>query len=98
MSTERRLRAVSGAGSLLLALLGAGFVAAAPPPEPPTTAQAAHQVAHPEGLRSRLLRDEPSPVRGLDAAIFTELSPVTVSDPAVRLPEDQQLDDTRAAP
>ena len=64
---------------------------AAEPPEPPTSAQAAHQVDNPEGLRSRLLRDEASPVRSLDPAIFIELSPVTASDPAVRLPRDQEM-------
>jgi hypothetical protein len=59
---------------------------------PSDTAQAAHQVAGEEGLRARMLRDEPSPVRELDPAIFTPLSPVTASDPALRLPEDQQDD------
>ncbi|MDZ7669719.1 MAG: hypothetical protein U5Q16_09990 [Gammaproteobacteria bacterium] len=62
---------------------------AAPAPEPSPEAQAAHQVTQPEGLRARLLGDEASPVRRLDAAIFTELLPVTASEPAVRLPEDQ---------
>lgn len=71
-------------------LLTCAALAAEPAPEPPATAQAAYQVEHPEGLRARLLRDEASPVRSHDPAIFTELSPVTASDPAVRLPEDQQ--------
>jgi hypothetical protein len=59
-------------------------------PEPPAEAQGAHQVVQPEGLRARLLGDEDSPVRRLDAAIFTELRPVTASEPAVQLPEDQR--------
>jgi hypothetical protein len=75
---------------LVATLVGGAIVQAEPPPEPPAPAQAAHQVVHPEGLRSRLGGDEVSSVRSLDPAIFTELSPVTASEPAVRLPEDQQ--------
>ena len=79
------------AGVILLGLSGSLPARAEPPPEAPMAAQAAHQVVYPEGLRSRLLRDEPSPVRSLDETIFTELSPVTASDPAVRLPDDQRM-------
>lgn len=75
------------AAALLAALPGHAAEA------PADAAQAAHQVAGEEGLRARMLRDEPSPVRELDPAIFTALSPVTASDPALRLPEDQE-DDT----
>lgn len=88
MLTDLRRR-VGRAGWLVL-LMGVGATAAEPVPPPPPAAQAAHQVADPGGLRGRLLRDEPSPVRSLDPAVFTELSPVTTSDPAVRLPEDQR--------
>ncbi len=76
--------------ALALALACPGAVAAEPAPEPPPAAQAAQQVADPQGLRARLLPNEISPVRRLDPAIFTELSPVTTSDPAVRLPRDQR--------
>lgn len=79
--------------SLLAGALGSAPMWAAPAPEPAPEAQAAHQVTQPEGLRARLLGDEASPVRRLDAAIFTELLPVTASEPAVRLPEDQQESD-----
>lgn len=83
---------------LLPALLaGPVAVAAEPSSQPPLPAQAAHQVAEAEGLWSRLLRDEQSPVRRLDPAIFTELSPVTASDPAVRLPADQREADWEGA-
>lgn len=77
-------------GALLMGPLGSTFLWAAPAPEPSPEAQAAHQVTQPEGLRARLLGDEASPVRRLDAAIFTELLPVTASEPAVRLPDDQR--------
>ncbi len=85
-------RAVPAALALAL-LLGAGSAWAAEPdapPAPPLPAQAAHQVAAGDDLWSRLLPDEPSPVRRQDAAIFTELLPVSASEPAVRLPEDQR--------
>lgn len=74
------------------AALLAAVASADPPPPPPATAEAAHLVVQPEGLRGRLLRDGLSPVRGLDPAVFTEISPVTASDPAVRLPADQLLE------
>ena len=74
------------------AALLAAVASADPPPPPPASAEAAHLVVQPEGLRGRLMRDEPSPVRGLDPAVFTEISPVTASDPAVRLPADQLLE------
>lgn len=90
------MRAERGRGRNVrkLAVLAALFAAAAsaePPPVPPPAAEATYQVAQPEGLRGRLLRDVPSPVRSLDPAVFTEISPVTASDPAVRLPPDQYL-------
>ncbi len=91
MSTERRhLRLwrslASGAALVVLPVL------AAEAPEPPAPAQASYQVLQPEGLAARLLGERASPVRELDPAIFTELSPVTASEPALRLPEDQQDD------
>lgn len=90
MICERR-QAVLGmlVGWALLAPSGLA-AAAERPPEPPPAAQAAHQVVYPDGLRARLLRDEASSVRTLDPAIFTELSPVTAAEPAVRLPDDQR--------
>lgn len=90
MSTEPR----RSAARWLALLMGAhGAVAlAAEPPVPPASAQAAYQVTQPDGLHGRLLRDEPSPVRRLDPAVFTEILPVTASDPALRLPEDQRSD------
>jgi hypothetical protein len=91
MTIERGFAAVVarrlGAAALLTWLSASGWTA--PPPEPPAGAQAAQQVVNPEGLRARLLRDE-APVRSLDPAIFTDLSPVSASDPALRLPPDQQ--------
>lgn len=91
MRTERAQPTVF-ALALALALAPAcpGAMAAEPVPEPPPAAQAAQQVVDPQGLRARLLPDEISPVRSLAPAIFTELSPVTTSDPAVRLPRDQR--------
>lgn len=86
MNAERRIRTAAG---VLAWVLAAAAVAAEPPP-PPAPAQAAHQVVAGGDLWSRLLPDEASPVRRLDPAIFTELSPVTASDPAVRLPDDQR--------
>jgi hypothetical protein len=61
-----------------------------PAASPPAAAQAAHQPVPGEGLRSRLLGDEPSAVRALDPAVFLEISPVAASEPALRLPEDQR--------
>ena len=85
------------AAAVILTSLWTGFPARAEaPPEAPAAAQAAHQVVYPEGLRSRLLRDEPSPVRTRDETIFTGLSPVTASDPAVRLPDDQVMVEPQA--
>lgn len=84
-----------GRAGLICSVVLAGWVAAAgahgaAAPEPPAEAQGAHQVVQPEGLRARLLGDEHSPVRSLNSAIFTELRPVTASEPAVQLPEDQR--------
>lgn len=76
--------------AILLTLLAGPAPGSDTPPAPPGAAQAAQHVIQPASLRARLLRDEPSPVRGLDPAIFSELSPVTASDPALRLPEDQR--------
>lgn len=76
------------AAGLLLALGGAAGRAAESPP--PVDAEAAQQVVEPARLVERLLGDRPSPVRTLDPAIFIELTPVTASDPAIRLPEDQR--------
>lgn len=98
IASERQCRNARPKSGVLRSLLAALLVAApvspslwaAPAPEPSAEAQAAHQVTQPEGLRARLLGDEASPVRRLDAAIFTELLPVAVSEPAVRLPEDQR--------
>ncbi len=92
MSAERRIPAAAGLLAWLLAAaaLASDGASAPPPPPPPTAVEAAHQVVDGGDLWSRLLPDEPSPVRTLDPAIFTELSPVTASDPAVRLPDDQR--------
>jgi hypothetical protein len=92
MSTDRRRSGARWLTLLVGALLSAAAPAAESPQAPPATAQAGHQVTQPDGLHGRLLRDEPSPVRRLDPAVFTEISPVTASDPAVRLPEDQRTD------
>jgi hypothetical protein len=43
-----------------------------------------------EGLRQRLLGDDGLAVRRLDPAIFLEVSPVTATEPAIRLPDDQR--------
>jgi hypothetical protein len=80
--------AVLAAGLLMIAAAPVSRAAESPPP--PVDAEAAQQVAEPARLVERLLGDEPSPVRALDPAIFIELLPVTASEPAVRLPEDQQ--------
>ncbi|MEQ8859803.1 MAG: hypothetical protein RIC56_14260 [Pseudomonadales bacterium] len=89
-----RRRAANGAlPVLLLALVPLVPLRAAEAPLPPVEAQASFQVIHPDGLAARLLGDQPSPVRELDPAIFTDLSPVTASDPALQVPEDQQDDD-----
>lgn len=87
MSIEARVRGRLAAALMMVLCTTAG---AAEPAPPPGAAQAAQHVIDPDGLRARLLRDEPSPVRGLDPAIFTELLPVSASEPAVRLPEDQR--------
>jgi hypothetical protein len=77
--------------ALLAALLLVPLTAPADPvPEPPLDAQAAHQVPQEAGLRQRLLGDDGLTVRLLDPAIFLEVSPVTATEPAVRLPDDQQ--------
>lgn len=92
MNTDETLtpvrRGAALAGGLLLAFAAAAGLAAEAPP--PVDAEAAQQVAEPARLVERLLGDEPSPVRALDAAIFIELTPVTASEPAVRLPGDQR--------
>jgi hypothetical protein len=77
-------------GLFLAGVVASASTYGAAAPEPPVEAQAAHQVVQPEGLRARLLGDEDSPVRNLDSAIFTELRPVTASEPAVQLPPDQR--------
>ncbi|MEM8767053.1 MAG: hypothetical protein AAGE43_06400 [Pseudomonadota bacterium] len=51
----------------------------APPPLPPE-AEAAHQ---------DLLRDK-NAEKSLDEAIFTEISPLTIPEIGIRLPEDQE--------
>jgi hypothetical protein len=98
MSTERLRdrfdRPSLLAGLLLMVLLLPLRGLAEPPPAPVPAAQAAHQVVWAEGLRGRLAVDEPSAVRNLDPAIFTEISPVTASEPALRLPRDQQDEET----
>ncbi len=86
LSTPIRLAAALTAGLLLVAVVSTGRAAE----PPPVDAEAAQQVAEPARLVERLLGDEPSPVRTLDPAIFIELTPVTASEPAVRLPEDQR--------
>lgn len=83
---QRRWRGLT----LSLLLLPALATAGDPAPEPPLEVQAAHQVEQQSGLRPRLLGDAPSAVRSLDPAIFTALSPVSASEPALRLPDDQQ--------
>ena len=101
MSTERLHCRVGWpylAGLLLMLMLLPLRGLAVPPPAPVPAAQAAHQVAWPEGLRVRLAVDEPSAVRNLDPAIFTGISPVTASEPALRLPRDQQDEETPVAP
>lgn len=70
--------------------LAASVAVADPLPEPPLDAQAAHQVLLEAGLRQRLLGDDGLPVRRLDPAIFLDVSPVTATEPALRLPEDQR--------
>lgn len=76
MNTDHR--AAPFRAALLLALWPVGAVLADPPPPSPA-AEAAHQVVR---------EHAGSPV--LDPAIFVEISPVTVSEPAIRLPPDQQ--------
>ncbi len=68
---------------LFLAWISASAVAAeaaAPPPPVPPEAEAAHQ---------DLLRGE-DPEKSLDEAIFTEISPLTIPEIGIRLPEDQE--------
>ena len=74
---------------LLLGLLSFVTLAALPavaaeapvtPPPVPTDAEAAHQ---------DLLRDD-SREKSLDEAIFTEISPLTIPEIGIRLPEDQE--------
>jgi hypothetical protein len=85
MTTDR------GAWLLVPALLAAASVLCADPlPPPPQDVQAAHQVVLEEGLRQRLLGDDGLAVRRLDPAIFLEVSPVTATEPAIRLPDDQR--------
>lgn len=91
MRTDR-LRTLALAVALGLAPVIVAPAYGEPVPEPPPEAQAAHQVTRADGLAARLLADQPSPVRSLDPAIFTELSPVTASEPPVRLPDDQTED------
>lgn len=81
---RRLVRGLSG-----VAVLIAWPALAAPPPAPADDAQAAHLVEQDQGLRARMMPDQPAPVRRLDAAIFTELLPVTAAEPALRLPADQ---------
>jgi hypothetical protein len=71
-------------------LAAAPVLCADPLPPPPQDAQAAHQILLDEGLRQRLLGDDGLTVRRLDPAIFLEVSPVTATEPAIRLPNDQQ--------
>lgn len=67
-------------GLLLLPL--SAWPAEGPAPEPlPPEAEAAYQDLHAETRE---------PV-ALDEAVFTEISPVTVPELGVRLPEDQEL-------
>ncbi len=49
-------------------------------PPPPAEMEAAHQVLYGAGLRDWRL----------DTAVFIDLSPVTATEPAVQLPEDQR--------
>jgi hypothetical protein len=102
MASMKALRAFTGRYAMnvdtlarwfCLALLTPAGGRAEPPPLPPPAAQAAFQMApagQVEGLRARLLRQEPSPVRSLDPAIFVEISPLAATEPAIRLPDDQR--------
>ncbi len=49
-------------------------------PPPPAEMEAAHQVLYGAGVRDWQL----------DTAVFIDLSPVTATEPAVQLPEDQR--------
>ena len=56
-------------------------------PPPPAEMEAAHQVLYGAGLRDWRL----------DTAVFIDLSPVTATEPAVQLPEDQREQPTEPA-
>ena len=82
--------------TLLLPAVAAGQSA----PQPPVEAQAAQRAAATatavfsragqDGLHARLLRGVAASVRRLDPAVFIEISPVSASEPALLLPEDQR--------
>lgn len=72
-------RSSIGAGLALLLALPGPAVAIPPPPD---EMQAAHQVRGAAGERDWQL----------DPAVFTDLSPVTAAEPALRLPADQRDD------
>lgn len=86
MSADQRLRLLLGLVLLGLLLFGRGQGATAaeapvPPPDPvPVEAEAPHQ-----DLKAHERKD-----LWLDEAVFTEISPLTIPEQGVRLPEDQE--------
>ena len=70
---------------LLLALFALPAWSNVPPP--PAEMEAAHQVLYGAGLRDWRL----------DTAVFIDLSPVTATEPAVQLPEDQREEPSESA-
>jgi hypothetical protein len=74
-------------GAALLGILLLCAAAEGAEPAPPPEMEAAHQVHVGAGQRDWKL----------DTAVFIELSPVTVAEPALGLPDDQQ-DQPAASP
>ena len=68
------------AGGALLVIMLLSAAATGAEPAPPPEMEAAHQVHVGAGERDWKL----------DTAVFIELSPVTVAEPALGLPDDQQ--------
>jgi hypothetical protein len=66
--------------SLVLLLALCGLPAWSNVPPPPAEMEAAHQVLYAAGSRDWRL----------DTAVFIDLSPVTATEPAIQLPEDQR--------
>ena len=69
---------------------GAAFAQEAPPPEPAISATEPGRASVSAEATYLDLKADKARNRQMDEAIFTEISPLTVPETAIRLPDDQE--------